>query len=124
MSEQCNHTRTYAVDTHDRIDCCDCDASWEGQEIVKMEQALKEAEEAIEKFGKFLENGEYLESELEKMKDANKHLQASLERIEAAEMKKHAVLWQVHCSHVIKAVCDLFPEDCNHNWSGEHGSKG
>lgn len=44
----CNHTRTYAVDTHDRIDCLDCDASWEGKHIVAMEEKLRLAEEALE----------------------------------------------------------------------------
>lgn len=44
----CKHSRTYAVDTHDRIDCLDCDASWEGQDIVKLEANLALAVEALE----------------------------------------------------------------------------
>ena len=47
MTAQCAHYRTYAVDTHDRIDCIDCDKSWEGQEIVQMEQRLLRAQFVI-----------------------------------------------------------------------------
>jgi len=43
----CKHTSTYAVDTHDRIDCCDCDKSWEGQEIVRMEAENKKLKEEV-----------------------------------------------------------------------------
>ncbi len=55
----CKHSRTYAVDTHDRIDCLDCDASWEGQDIVKLEANLAIAVEALEEVARGLKISEW-----------------------------------------------------------------
>lgn len=45
----CDHKNTYAVDTHNRIDCCDCEETIiEGQEAVRLLSQLALCVEALE----------------------------------------------------------------------------